>query len=103
MISRFNAERSSIERLGACTSGLTQYRVRLDVSELEIGMHVDEIDRPWLESPFLFQGFFIESEQDLRDVRRECKYVYVTITKQVSAKGGIGAKRGAKARTLNWS
>jgi putative nucleotidyltransferase with HDIG domain len=50
---------------------------KVDVQELEIGMYIAELDRPWLETPFLFQGFEILSEDDLRDIRQFCQYVYI--------------------------
>ena len=75
---------NTIERLGSCTSGLTSFRMRLSVAELEIGMRVDELDKPWLESRFLFQGFFIETQADLDALGEECAFVYVTITRQAS-------------------
>lgn len=40
-------------------------------------MYVARLDRPWLESPFLFQGFAIESEAELEQLRALCRYVYV--------------------------
>ena len=50
---------------------------RLDVAELEIGMYVAELDRPWLETPFLFQGFELSNEEELEEIRRYCQYVYI--------------------------
>ncbi len=41
-------------------------RVYTPVGLLEIGMYVIELDRPWLDSPFLFQGF--EKEFDLPSI-----------------------------------
>lgn len=52
-------------------------KLKVDVAQLRIGMYVAELDRPWLESPFLFQGFLIESEDDLARLRDTCRYVYV--------------------------
>ncbi len=40
-------------------------------------MYVAELDRPWLDSPFLFQGFSIESPDQLAALRECCQYVYV--------------------------
>lgn len=54
-----------------------EMRQRIDTDDLEIGMFVAELDRPWLESPFLFQGFLIENEQDLATLREVCRYVFV--------------------------
>ncbi len=45
--------------------------------DLRIGMFVSELDRPWLESPFLIQGFLIADEDALEQVRQECRFVYV--------------------------
>jgi len=52
-------------------------RIRVPVDALQIGMYVDELDRPWLESPFLFQGFPIRNEDELAQLRACCDHVYV--------------------------
>lgn len=52
-------------------------RIALAVDELEIGMYVAALDRPWLETPFLFQGFLIESDDAISQLQNYCKYVYV--------------------------
>jgi len=56
-------------------------RIKLDSKELEIGMFVAELDRPWLESHFLFQGFTIENQAELEDVQKSCAYVFVDVEK----------------------
>lgn len=55
----------------------TVEKIKVDVSELRTGMYVAELDRPWLESPFLFQGFILENDEDIARVRAVCQYVYV--------------------------
>src|SRR5690606_11365338 len=50
---------------------------KVAVAELEFGMYVAELDRPWVDSPFLFQGFVIESEQELATLRELCRHVYI--------------------------
>ena len=42
-------------------------------------MYVSRLDRPWLETPFLFQGFHIESPEVIQELRRYCEYVYVDV------------------------
>jgi hypothetical protein len=37
---------------------------KIETSHLQVGMYVAELDRPWLETPFLFQGFRIEDDDD---------------------------------------
>lgn len=57
-------------------ASLTRYR-QIAVTELEIGMYVSELDRPWLETPFLFQGFVIRGNEELEALRRHCRVVTV--------------------------
>jgi HD-GYP domain-containing protein (c-di-GMP phosphodiesterase class II) len=40
-------------------------------------MYVAALDRPWLETPFLFQGFRIRDEKVLDELRAHCEHVYV--------------------------
>tara|TARA_R110000782_G_scaffold63584_1_gene130212 strand:+ start:994 stop:2256 length:1263 start_codon:yes stop_codon:yes gene_type:complete len=48
------------------------------VDQLQIGMYVAQLDRPWLETPFLFQGFYIRDEDEIQEIRQFCKQVHVT-------------------------
>lgn len=50
----------------------------VDVNELEVGMYVVELDRPWLETPFLFQGFYIRNHDEIDELKAHCKQVYVS-------------------------
>jgi HD-GYP domain-containing protein (c-di-GMP phosphodiesterase class II) len=50
---------------------------KTDAADLSIGMFVAELDRPWLETPFPLQGFLIESQQEIDELRQCCKFVYV--------------------------
>ncbi|MCC5858512.1 MAG: HD-GYP domain-containing protein [Ectothiorhodospiraceae bacterium] len=50
---------------------------RLDVADLKLGHYVAELDRPWTETPFLFQGFVVSSEEELHKLRGLCDHVYV--------------------------
>jgi putative nucleotidyltransferase with HDIG domain len=40
-------------------------------------MYVHELDRPWLDSPFMFQGFIIEDKALLQQVIDTCDFVIV--------------------------
>jgi putative nucleotidyltransferase with HDIG domain len=51
----------------------------MPVADLRVGMRVMELDRPWEGTPFLFQGFVIESEDELELVRELCDSVYIDI------------------------
>jgi HD-GYP domain-containing protein (c-di-GMP phosphodiesterase class II) len=50
---------------------------KVAVENLTIGMYVAELDRPWIESDFLVQGFYIRSEQGIERVKKTCDFVYV--------------------------
>ena len=47
------------------------------VDRLCHGMFVTELDRPWLGTPFLFQGFLIENDEEISKLQKVCKIVYV--------------------------
>jgi HD-GYP domain-containing protein (c-di-GMP phosphodiesterase class II) len=53
------------------------YKKEVAVEDLELGMYVIELDRPWLGTPFGFQGFPIISPEEIEALRRYCKVVYV--------------------------
>lgn len=59
----------------------TLHQVQLHVSQLRLGMFVCLLDRPWLETPFLFQGFLLDSTDDLLALRNLCEYVYIDVLK----------------------
>ncbi len=40
-------------------------------------MYVSELDRPWLETPFLFQGFYIRNQDEIEALRAHCRHVIV--------------------------
>jgi HD-GYP domain-containing protein (c-di-GMP phosphodiesterase class II) len=50
---------------------------KVDTKDLQIGMYVSELDRSWLETPFLFQGLLITSQGDINELARYCKFVFV--------------------------
>lgn len=52
-------------------------RIKVDVEQVRIGMYIAALDRPWLESPFLFQGFVVDTEEDLELLRQHCNYVFI--------------------------
>jgi len=42
-------------------------------------MYVVMLDRPWLETPFVFQGFEIKDQQEIELLQSYCQFVYVDI------------------------
>jgi len=49
------------------------------VQDLSMGMYVVALDRPWLQSPFLFQGFLIQTDEELAQLQACCRYVFVDV------------------------
>ena len=55
-------------------------REKVSVYDLKLGMYVVELDRPWLETPFLFQGFIISSEEEIDQLAEYCEFVYIDVS-----------------------
>ena len=47
------------------------------VEELQFGMYVAELDRPWTDTPFMFQGFILQRQEQLDTLKKYCKTVVV--------------------------
>jgi HD-GYP domain-containing protein (c-di-GMP phosphodiesterase class II) len=54
-------------------------RYQIAASDLRLGMFVAELDRPWLDTPFLLQGFVADSQVEIDTLRKYCSYVYVDL------------------------
>lgn len=54
---------------------IEKFKVPVDL--LKIGMYVSELDKPWIETPFIFQGFLITNENELDQLNQYCEYVYI--------------------------
>ena len=52
------------------------------VKDLKVGMYVAKLDKPWLESNFLYQGFELKNQADINAVKEQCKFVFIDVKKQ---------------------
>lgn len=52
-------------------------------------MYVARLDRPWLATPFLFQGFEVTEVTELKQLREYCRYVYVDVERSSLSKDDI--------------
>ena len=59
----------------------TRETVKVPTDKLKLGMHVSELDRPWLDTPFVFQGFSVHDVDDLTALKNICEYVYIDVLK----------------------
>lgn len=79
-INLFSSAKSS--NMGRYSVNKTLKRLQMQVADLSLGMHVVELDRPWSETPFLFQGFHLENQEDIQAVQDCCRYVYIEVTEE---------------------
>lgn len=82
-------------------------KIKLDVDRLCTGMYVAELDRPWIGTPFLFQGFLIESPDEISQLRDCCEFVFVDDLQssqerqvQDTLRSAIGPIRSGKVKAI---
>jgi HD-GYP domain-containing protein (c-di-GMP phosphodiesterase class II) len=56
-------------------------QVKVDVNELTIGMFVSGLDRPWSQTPFPLQGFYLRDLGEINQLKALCNYVFIDIEK----------------------
>jgi HD-GYP domain-containing protein (c-di-GMP phosphodiesterase class II) len=70
-------------------------------TDLKVGMFVADLDRPWVDTPFLLQGFIIEDDEQIAALRTHCEYVIVDRARSVgdqfeaAPSGGTAQQRAA--------
>ena len=52
-------------------------------------MYVAQLDRSWLETPFMFQGFEVKNQAEIDMLRQYCEYVYVDVYRSSSGEDTI--------------
>jgi len=80
-------------------------QVKVDVNELSIGMYVSGLDRPWSQTPFPLQGFYLRDLGEINQLKSLCNYVYIDVEKgrgpiaaNLKTLGGAGVKPKAASR-----
>lgn len=53
--------------------------IKVRVEDLEIGMFVSQLDKPWIETPYLIQGFLLKTREDITALEKHCEFVYVDV------------------------
>ena len=65
-----------------------------------MGMFIAELDRPWLDTPFLLQGFILDNEEDIAQIRHLCQFVLVDpANSTVAAVAKLGLPPPTKAES----
>jgi HD-GYP domain-containing protein (c-di-GMP phosphodiesterase class II) len=73
----------------------------IPVDMLEIGMYVIELDRPWLGTPFQYQGFQITTDGEIADLKKLCKNVFIDADPDLPT--GDSRARGSSYQSLRGS
>lgn len=56
-------------------------QVKVAVNEITVGMFVSGLDRPWTQTPFPLQGFYIRDLDEIRELKVHCNHVYIDVVK----------------------
>jgi len=56
-------------------------QIKLDVNEITIGMFISGLDRPWSQTPFPLQGFYIRDMEEIKQLKTHCNHVYIDVVK----------------------
>ncbi len=72
---------------------------KVEIARLALGMYIAELDRPWIGTPFMLQGFLLDDQSDFDTLTSLCTFVYVDRTKSAgdqfvsTAKQNLAIKR----------
>jgi HD-GYP domain-containing protein (c-di-GMP phosphodiesterase class II) len=56
-------------------------QIKIDVGEVVVGMFVSGLDRPWTQTPFPIQGFYVHDIDATKQLKTHCNHVYIDVTK----------------------
>lgn len=73
----------------------------IPADQLTVGMFIVELDRPWLETPFLFQGFEVKTQAEINAVKSVCKYVYIDRSYKKRKNSILNSARLSNPKVLN--
>ena len=79
-------------------------KTKVAVQDLRFGMYVYQLDRPWTETPFAFQGFLLNSEEQRKTLKQYCQHVFVDSERSeedpnrsgAAVRGSLGAPSGVR-------
>lgn len=66
------------------------------IDELKPGMYVCDLDRPWVGTPFLMQGFQIVCPEEIEQIGHYCKFVFIDELRSIK----MDKQRFEKRKTL---
>jgi len=66
---------------------------KIEALRLTLGMYVTELDRPWIGTPFMMQGFVLEDQADIDTIVSLCEFVYIDRTKSLGNQFAAATKQ----------
>jgi putative nucleotidyltransferase with HDIG domain len=57
------------------------YHKKIHANDIQQGMYIYQLDRPWIETPFMFQGFEVKTDEQIQELRRHCQWVIIDTEK----------------------
>ena len=54
---------------------------QVSIEQLKFGVYIHELDRPWTDTPFMFQGFVLNTDAQLQALKKYCKKVFIDTEK----------------------
>lgn len=72
---------------------------KIEVIDLQLGMYVGELDRPWTDTPFIFQGFFLDRREQIDELQKLCDFVYIDLFRQREEISGLAGSPAARKVT----
>ncbi|MCW8931190.1 MAG: DUF3391 domain-containing protein [Gammaproteobacteria bacterium] len=52
---------------------------KVDVNALTQGMYISKLDRPWIETSYPIEGFYLQNLEDIKKLSSICRFVYIDI------------------------
>ena len=56
---------------------------KINSNQITVGMYIHKLDRPWVETPFAFQGFYVRTKHEVQELQRFCSHVFIDCDKGV--------------------
>lgn len=56
-------------------------QIKIDVNEVTVGMFISGLDRPWTQTPFPLQGFYVRDLDEIKELKAHCRHVYIDVIK----------------------
>lgn len=66
---------------------------KVNAPDIKIGMFIADLDRPWIDTPFLLQGFLVEEDVQVRQLRELCKWVLIDPLRSVGPEFNVPVKK----------